>query len=61
MKEINKTGIVIDIEMANSNIYMLLLRTKQMYEDTKKKRKSSEVVNRRMIDNTMAKRLIGVI
>ena len=39
MKEINKTDIIIDIEMANSNIYMLLLRTKQMYEDTKKKGK----------------------
>lgn len=48
MKEINKTGIVIDIEMANSNIYMLLLRTKQMYEDTKKKK---EVIRSRKSKN----------
>jgi hypothetical protein len=37
MFEINKTDIVIEIEMANSNICMLLLKTKQMYKDTKKK------------------------
>jgi hypothetical protein len=48
MKEINKTDIVIDIEMANNNIYMLLLRTKQMYEDTKKKK---EVIRSRKSKN----------